>query len=209
MVAGVLFHHKSQFGLGGRVAVDLLLVLSFLAPLWASWHFFCTEYSLHLLVAERPDQSPRWVEWCNTPNPLTKGLCFLPEEDRMHAIEFLIRHTRPGQRLYSGVPHHDRIVANDNLIYFATQCLPATHWSHFDPGQQTRADIQTQMIGELERKQPAYVVLDAEFDDVREPNESANSSGVTLLDGYIRSQYRLAANFGTISVLQPIDPAEP
>ena len=122
----------------------------------------------------------------------------------MRAIEFIREHTRAGQVIYSGLTHHDRTVANDNLIYFATQRLPATHWSHFDPGLQTRYDIQQQMIGEFECTRPNYVVLDAEFDQVREPNESSISSGVTLLDDYIRANYQPVATFGTMEIREEI-----
>jgi hypothetical protein len=111
-------------------------------------------------------------------------------------------HTRPGQPLYAGLSHHDRVVANDNLIYFATQRLPATHWSHFDPDLQNRLDIQTQMVAELEQKGPPYIVLDSEFELSREPNDSAKSSGVTLLDNYIHDKYQPSESFGTMSIWQ-------
>ncbi len=72
----------------------------------------------------------------------TRGLCFLPEDYRIQAIEFIQSHTRPDQTLFVGVTRHDKIVANDNLTYFATHRLPATRWSHFDPDLQTSAEIQ-------------------------------------------------------------------
>jgi hypothetical protein len=140
------------------------------------------------------------VAWCQFASPLTRGFCFLPEDDRIRAIEFISSHTVPGQSLYSGLKHHDRIFANDNLIYFATQRLPATHWSHLDPGLQTSYETQTQMITELERNAPPYIVLDSEFDLTQEPNDSAKSSGVTLLDDYIRDRYQPAETFGIMSI---------
>ena len=91
---------------------------------------------------------------------------------------------------------------NDNIIYFAAQRMPATHWSHFDPGLQTRADIQTKMIQELETNKPPYVILDSEFDDALEPNDSAKSSGVLLMDNYIRSHYRWIQATGVLSIWQ-------
>jgi hypothetical protein len=99
-----------------------------------------------------------------------------------------------------------RIVANDNIIYFATQRLPATHWSHLDPDLETRYDIQTQMIHQLERNRPPYIVLDAEFDSVREPNDSGRSSGVMLLDDCLHEEYRLIETFGILSIWQRRSP---
>jgi hypothetical protein len=56
------------------------------------------------------------------------------------------------------------------------------------------------MIRELERNAPPYIVLDSEFDLTREPNDSAKSSGVTLLDDYIRDKYQSAETFGIMSI---------
>jgi hypothetical protein len=142
--------------------------------------------------------------WCNGTNALTKGFCFLPEDDRVRTIEFIDSHTTPEQRLYVGTTKHDRIYANDNLIYFATQRLPATMWSHFDPGLQNSYGIQTQMIHELEVNAPPYIVLDSEYDLLREPNDSAKSTGVTLLDDYIHNKYQHIKTFGNLSVWQGI-----
>jgi hypothetical protein len=87
------------------------------------------------------------TKWCRLTKPLTTGFCFLPEDDRIHAIEFIATHTRSDQKLYVGVRNHDKIIANDNLIYFATQRLPVTKWSEFDPDLQNRLDIETQIVG--------------------------------------------------------------
>jgi hypothetical protein len=94
------------------------------------------------------------------------------------------------------------VYANDNLIYFATQRLPVTRWSHFDPDLQNTYDIQAQMIQEIERNPPPYIVLDSEFDLMREPNGSARSSGVYLLDGYLHDHYRPSKTFGIMSIWQ-------
>jgi hypothetical protein len=43
-------------------------------------------------------------------------------------------------------------------------------------------------------------VIDSEFDLSREPNESSNSSGVMLLDDYIRDKYQPVETFGRMSI---------
>jgi hypothetical protein len=203
LLIGGLFHQRLTFSRPVRIAIDSLMLLSFVAAAWSSLHEISMEHAEHLSVAEwvfSSAQDSTQKAWCKIPGPLTKGFCFLPEDDRIHAIEFISSHTRPGDPLYSGLKHHDRIFANDNLIYFATQRLPATHWSQLDPGLETSYDTQTQMIDELERNAPPYIVLDSEFDLSREPNDSAKSSGVMLLDDYIRDKYQPVKTFGIMSI---------
>jgi hypothetical protein len=111
-------------------------------------------------------------------------------------------HGRPGDTIFVGLSRHDRIFINDVFFYFAAARTPATKWYHFDPGLQTSAKIQTEMIGELQAATPEYVVLEADLENFSEPNESVVSSGVTLLDDFIRANYRPVQSFGTITVLK-------
>jgi hypothetical protein len=199
LLIAVLFQHRSAFARPVRILITCLMGLSFVPAAWSSLHEIRLEQVRFLSVAQMPHTDIE-TAWCKFANPLTRGVCFLPEDDRIHAVEFISSHTQPGQPLYSGLKHHDRVFANDNIIYFATERLPATHWSHFDPDLQNRLDIQTQMIRELERNPPPYITLDSEFDLVREPNDSSKSSGVTLLDDYIHAKYEPSETFGTISI---------
>jgi hypothetical protein len=201
LLIAVLYQHQSAFSRPVRIAISWLMWLSAVPALWSALHEIRLEYlQQSALVSLTQNASAERKAWCKMTGPLTRGYCFLPEEDRMHAIAFISSHTQPGQPLYVGLSHHDRIVANDNLIYFATQRLPATHWSHFDPDLQNRYDIQAQMVSELEEKAPSYIVLDSEFESSREPNDSAKSSGVTLLDDYIHDKYQPSETFGTMSI---------
>jgi hypothetical protein len=146
--------------------------------------------------------------WCKLSNPLTKGFCFLTDYGRILTIEFIESHTRPDQRLFVGLSRHDRTIGNDNLIYFAAQRLPATKWSHFDPGLQNSYSVQSEMVAELKAVPPPYIVLDSEFDSIYEPNDSSISSGVTLLDDFIHSNYRYVQSFGEMSIWQFIPRSE-
>lgn len=126
---------------------------------------------------------------------------FLIAPQRVEAIRFIRAKTRPNERIFVGLNRHDKIVLNDNLTYFATGRLPATRWSHFDPGLQTRLSVQREMIAEIERQAVRYIVLTSEWEKIREPNDSSRSSGVHLLDDYIRQHYQVLKNFGQISIL--------
>lgn len=90
---------------------------------------------------------------------------------------------------------------NDNVTYFAAGRLPGTHWHHFDPGLQTEADIQANIIDELEAGAVRYIVLNSEWNDVSEANDSSKSSHVFLLDDYTRAHYRKVRDFGSLQVL--------
>ena len=57
------------------------------------------------------------------------------------------------------------------------------------------------MIRELDSGAVRYVVLESQFEGSGEPgNDSSKSSGVTLLDDYIRSHYHQVERFGTSSI---------
>lgn len=206
LLIAVLFEYRSAFPYIVRSSIVCVVWLSALAASWSTLHEVIMLRAQHLSVLEGilSSSSPRLPDtqtrWCRLNNPLTEGFCFLPEDDRIHAIEYIGSHTRSDQKLYVGVRNHDTIFENDNLIYFATQRLPATKWSELDPDLENRLDIQTQMVREFERNSPPYIVLDSEFESVHEPNDSSKSSGMTLLDEYIRNRYQSTETFGVLSI---------
>lgn len=124
----------------------------------------------------------------------------LTDQDRLRAICFLATHTKPEEPIYVGLTRHDKIAASDVFVYFAVGRVPPTKWHQLDPGLQTRADIQAEMVQDLTSHNVRTLLLNSEFDDVEEPNASAVSSGVTLLDDYIRQHYKPVETFGTLSV---------
>jgi hypothetical protein len=210
LLLAVLFEHRLRFPRPLRISVLCLVGLSVVAATWSALHQVRFLQVRHSSVPEAMLASARGTvpeaesTWCKLRNALTIGFCFLPEIDRVQTIEFIDSHTSPDQKLYVGPTRHDKIFANDNLIYFGSQRLPATKWSHFDPGLQNTYEIQTEMVHELEANAPPYIVLNSEFDQVREANDSANSTGVTLLDDYIRNKYRPVQTFGMMSVWQRV-----
>jgi len=138
---------------------------------------------------------------CQTPIGLERIACFRLDKNRIEAIQFLQQHTRNDEVIFSGLTRHDKIFINDNMLYFVAKRQPVTKWHHFDPGLQTTAAIQNEMVSEFESKKPQFVVLESRWDDWEEPNASALSSGVTILDDYIRLHYESVRQYGTISVL--------
>ena len=206
LLSAALVQHRHNLPKLIRFLVLCLAGLSISAAASSAYHqikfLFLTHMSLpeYFLLPARAATAPPSTEWCNFPGPLTRGICFLPEDDRIRTIEFIDTHTSQDQTLYSGLARHDKIFAADNILYFATQRLPATRWSELDPDLESRYDVQMQMVHELEAGAPPYVVLDSEFERIHEPNDSSTSSGVTLLDEYLRRRYLLIEAFGAMTI---------
>jgi hypothetical protein len=120
--------------------------------------------------------------------------------DYSRVANYLAAHTQPDERFLAALDRHDKIVLNPVSLYFATGRLPGTHWHQFDPGLQTRADIQADIVDDIKRYRVRWVVRDASFDEINEPNGSAKSSGVNLLDQYLDSNYRAVAASGKVAI---------
>jgi len=110
---------------------------------------------------------------------------FFVDRDREAAIHFIAQNTNPTDRIFVGLTRHDKVFANDVSSYFIAKRLPATKWHHFDPGIQTSSEVQSQMINDFYQNKPRYIWLESTFNDVNEPNDSAKSSGIRILDEYI------------------------
>ena len=208
LLVAALFQQRRSFPGYLRVSIVVLALLSIMAPAWTSHRELEKLHNKHASIPESVWTSVRGTTpasrtaWCKIPNAATRGLCFLPTDNEIQTIEFIDTHTRPDQKLFVGVSRHDKIYTNDMLIYFASQRLPATAWAEFDTDLQSQDEIQKQMIRDLEHNRPPFIVLDSEFENVSEPNDSARSSGVTLLDDYIGKNYKHVRTFGALSILQ-------
>ena len=126
--------------------------------------------------------SDRWMRHAQAlcSEPVVPRLrCLQLEPDGSAVAAYLLQHGASGQRVYVGLGRHDKIFAANLALTFAAAVVAPTRWHDLHPGVQTRDDVQAQMIRELSAQPLAYVVLDSEWDDVSEPNESARSSGVT------------------------------
>jgi hypothetical protein len=208
LLLAALFQQRINFRRPLRIFITTMVSLSILSAAWFSLREVILLRVARASIPERiwssirGNTSPIRSSWCRVENAATRGLCFLPDDDRIQAIEFIDSHTRPDQTLFLGVPRHDKIFANDMLTYFASQRLPATTWSEFDADLQNRYDIQIQMVHDLEINQPPYIVLDSEFDFAHEPNDSSKSTGIRMLDEYIRNNYRHVETFGRMDIWQ-------
>ncbi len=208
VLIAVLFQCSAGMTRPLRRSIKFLALLSILAACFPSLTQVRTLHNRHtsvpanLWASLRNNLPEPRADWCKIPSPTTKGLCFLPDNDHIQTIEFIQTHTHPGQTLFVGTTRSDIVLENDNFTYFACQRLPATKWSQFDPDLVNRYDIQVQIVRDLDRNLPPYIVIDSEFDHAHEPNDSSKSSGVFLLDDYIHHQYRPIQTFGKMSIWQ-------
>ncbi len=126
---------------------------------------------------------------------------FFIDPQRVNAMQFIFQNTSEDEPIFIGAGRHDKIFANDVSMYFLAQRKPATHWYQFDPGLQSSQEIQEKMVNDLEESKPRLVWQESTWDNMNEPNTSALSQGVLLLDRYLAEHYVAIATFGTITIL--------
>lgn len=145
-----------------------------------------------------------FADWPQCANADNRRLgCFRMDADRSAALRYLKLHAKTGDLLYVGAGRHDKLFANNVELYFLSGLPAATKWAELHPGVQTRAEVQKIMIAEMQAHPPAFVVRNTVWDNRHEPNASRFSSGVTLLDDYLRLHYVPDFVSGPISVSVP------
>lgn len=112
------------------------------------------------------------------------------------AALYIKNKTMENDKILSAPGRHDKIFVNNVLLYFITQRMPATRWHHYDPGIQTTEKIQREIINELENNKVSLIIRDSSWDHFKEPNKSAESSNVFILDKYISNKFHKELSFG-------------
>lgn len=115
----------------------------------------------------------------------------------------LIRHLRSttadGEPILSAAADMSRLFINDAMLYFLTDRPSATRWIEMEPGLTNTDLAQRELCVELQRGQVRTLVLWDKRSD--EPNASARSNGVRVLDDCIRTDYAERQRFGSYTVL--------
>jgi hypothetical protein len=120
--------------------------------------------------------------------------------DQEEAFAYIQAHTAPDERIFVGLARHDRIYASDVIFYFLAQRHSATRYHELISGVATTRPVQAEIVAALEQHGVRYLVTTTNYEEVHEPNASALSSGVTLLDDYIRAHYEPVAQFGAYTI---------
>lgn len=157
----------------------------------------------NLRDALHPASANSFYRRCHVPAALSRARCMQVEPDEVAATLDIERRSAPGQPIYIGDGRHDRIFWNDVRLYFLSDRRSITRWYDLHPGVQTTLPIQEEMIDALRREDPPVIAINSTWDNTTEPNESRFSSGVTVLDDYIRSYYTPQESYGKITILTP------
>jgi hypothetical protein len=124
------------------------------------------------------------------------GGVFVPADFEYYneVVETVRMNSRPGEYIFSGATRHDRILINDALIYFLTDRRIPGPYQELNRGMIVTRPVQSEVISHLESRRVRLLVL-LDWDST-EPNLSAISSGVDLLDAYIRAHFEQHVVFG-------------
>jgi hypothetical protein len=178
-------------------AVTLYNVRNALHQGWWNIDWARNATSWEVTAADEPPE----LGSCRMPAGLERLSCMKVRPGLAQAVRYTQQRTGPKDPVFVGLSRHDKIFGNDMLFCFVLNRPSATKWHHFDPGLQTSAPIQQLMIGELRGARPKLIIL-VNWGELTDPNDSSRSSGVTLLDDYIRQAYQPVATFGVYNVLR-------
>src|SRR4051812_48752575 len=110
---------------------------------------------------------------------------------RVHAL------APAGAPIYVAPPRFDRVRTGDPLLYLLADRPNPTRYDVMQPGVVTTARVQREIVRDLRRTRPPVLVRWLDRRAVAdEPNGSSRSSGVTLLDAYLRRTYSRPERFG-------------
>ncbi len=113
----------------------------------------------------------------------------LKQVDALTTITDTIAAQDPAKTIFVGTNRHDRVHSNPLLIYFLSDTTSGTYFHHFDPGITTELQYQQRIIDDLNASKTLLIVL-WRTELPNEPNLSQQSSGVMLLDDFLREKYR-------------------
>lgn len=103
------------------------------------------------------------------------------------------------EKIFVGNVRHDRVFTNDVLFYFLSGRESPTKYYELHPGIVTTREVQKEIVKDIAFSGVRFVVLKEET-RVETENKSGESSGITLLDDFIRNNYQLDKDFGDYSV---------
>jgi hypothetical protein len=124
-----------------------------------------------------------------------------------HALEDLataVEHrSRPGDPIVSAPPRYDRVRFGDTLLYRLLDRSNPTRYDVMQPGVVTTTSVQREMRRDIAAAGTRLVVRwEAPAAREAEPNGSGKSSGVTLLDDWIRNSYKRIGRYGDYVLLE-------
>ncbi|MCC7366863.1 MAG: glycosyltransferase family 39 protein [Chloroflexi bacterium] len=157
------------------------------------------------LVATIPYIQGPMIYWAVRSRPLWTGPCPWTIDtsgcaeistELYDAVRYIREHVAPDRAIFVGSRRNDQTIGNPILFYFLADRPSATKYHQFEPGVATTPPVQAEIIGELKRRDVTHLVLYSGFDELY----ATIPVGSPLLDHYIHTNYRLAAQFGTYAI---------
>jgi len=127
---------------------------------------------------------------------------FQIDPDQALAVRYVQEHVPESERIFVGNVRHDRIFINDILFYFLADRHSGTKYHELYPGLATTRPVQEGIVTDLQRSGVRYIVLYSGYQEIREPNESGQSSHVLLLDEFIHQNYRQVQSYGPYTIYE-------
>jgi hypothetical protein len=120
---------------------------------------------------------------------------------QQEAVTFIQSVTVEGEAIFVGNRQHDLLFANDISFYFLANRPSATRYHELHPGLANTLPVQQEMVAELSANEVRWLVA-TDWGNPNEPNASALSSGVHLLDEFIQQNYVRADQYGSYIIWQ-------
>jgi len=128
------------------------------------------------------------------------------EDERVpleRAVNWVRAHTRPREPIYVATRRSDLVTSGAPILYVLADRPNPTRYDIAAPGVITSVPVQEEIVQDLEANAVRTVIR---WTDPRsaehEPNRAGESTGVTILDAYLRTAYRPAARYGHYVLLQ-------
>lgn len=119
--------------------------------------------------------------------------------DYEKVIQYVNALVPASEKIFVGSIRHDRIFNNDVMFYFLAERESPVRYHELHPGVATTREVQKEIIEDISSSGVKVIVLKEET-TIETENKSSESSGVTLLDDFIRENYHLDKKFGEYSV---------
>lgn len=127
-------------------------------------------------------------------------------ESLTNLVGFVTDHVAPDQPIFVGLNRHDIMLTNDVLAYFVLDRPPAVRYHELNPAVADTAEVQQEMIDDLEKKKPPVIITKTIFpDDVLDQVKADFRTrlpdiGAEDLDRYIHEHYVFSVEFAPYTV---------
>ncbi|MEZ4218117.1 MAG: hypothetical protein R3E88_16645 [Myxococcota bacterium] len=194
-----------------RARLAARTVVGALAAAQATASLLPSAFDLGRMLAERPTSRALGVPGTGSARVSAADFAALRP-----VVDFVRANVAPDEPVYVGLARHDAIVIGKPSLYFLVDRPVATRYHELHPGVSDRADVQREMISDLEREGVRCVVRwnfgwpDARLDAILAARRRALPAlGAGLLDAYLDTHFERVARHGELDVLWRTGAARP